>query len=81
MGIKSTVRLTRTDAENRYIEHRLIAVREELRREVQQIADVHLEDVLEAQSDERAREQNSFVTSGFDNFLIISDEEQLTRYD
>lgn len=69
MGVKSTTRLTREEAERRYVQFKLDEKREKYARKVKQFSDTDLENILEEMNDAK------YEGGGFDNFLIGAAED------
>ncbi|AXQ69916.1 hypothetical protein HOU03_gp352 [Caulobacter phage CcrSC] len=71
MGVKSTVRLSRQEAEERYVRLKLEdqALARSFRAEAVMMTDTQLEDVLERLNDDRYRDEYG-SSSGYDNYLI-----------
>jgi hypothetical protein len=66
MGVKSTVHLSREEAERRYIDHIIDTVlRPRLVSQVSFLSDTELEDVIERFNDEKYESGG-----GFDNYII-----------
>lgn len=66
MGVKSTVHLSREEAERRYIDHIIETVlRPRLVGQVSYLSDTELEDVIERFNDEKYHDQ-----MGFENYII-----------
>jgi hypothetical protein len=70
MGVKSTVTLTRREAEELYVEKRLDmdALKRQIRAEAVLMNDVELENMLEKLNDAPYYER--YGHSGYDNYLI-----------
>lgn len=74
MGVKSTVRLSRREAEERYVRFKLSekTLERAYRAEAVRMSDTELEDVLERLNDESYRD-NYGSYGGFDNYSITQD--------
>ena len=64
MGVKSTVPLTRSEAESKYVDLKIEAAKRQLRSEAALLDDKELEDVLEELNDKQAGGE------GFENYVI-----------
>lgn len=71
MGVKSTVELTRADAEERFVAQASAQTAEHWARIAASLPDRALEDVLEEMNDERVNRENGTRSGGFDNYSII----------
>lgn len=78
MGIKSTVKLTRKQAEDRYLDMRLEALTLELKKSVTALSNKFLEDELERLND-GAHQDSSPYGTGFDNYIITEEYNPKTR--
>jgi hypothetical protein len=64
MGVKSTVRLTRREAINRYVDFRVADYIRFVRREAEMLTAVELEDIIERLNDKAKGGE------GFENYII-----------
>lgn len=69
MGIKSTITLTREQAENKYAEILADNMKRKLRAIAVSMSDRELEDALEEENDKYYRE-TYYSDTGFDNYII-----------
>ena len=67
MGVKSTVRLTRAQAVERYVDLKIEAKRRKLRQKAAQFTDEQLEDEVMRLNDE------AHDGEGFENYSIVAD--------
>lgn len=74
MGVKSTVTLTRTQAEDKYLEaiEELYVrfIRSDARKALSQISNENLEEILEVFNDAKYKEEYGPGAIGFDNYKI-----------
>lgn len=71
MGVKSTVTLTRSQAEERYVALRQRQIEKGIEWYARALSNQALEEALEALNDEL-----SYNGQGFDNYAIIPDDER-----
>ena len=79
MGVKSTQHLTRKRAEEIYAELRMEQERRKYMSQAALLTNMELEDEIERLNDEKYSQENAGST-GFDNYLIISEEAMQERY-
>ncbi len=79
MGVKSTQHLTRKRAEEIYAELRMEQERRKYMSQAALLTNMELEDEIERLNDEKYSRENAGST-GFDNYLIISEEAMQERY-
>jgi len=65
MGVKSTVHLTREEAENRYIKIKTAKYKQKLQKRLKNFSNIALEDTLEIINDKM-----SIDNEGFENYII-----------
>ena len=68
MGIKSTIHLTRSEAENKFLELSFEVYKTEITSILSSMTNSQLEDLLEIMNDDRCKSYG--WESGFDNYIV-----------